>query len=130
MSPRVPARHDDRHDHIRASWRSSSSSHPRVAASWNIAWNSVESICGTFRATHWRLNRCGTSKIGTDGLYPATKSSPTFGIVCISARQGIAFTAVGLLVGRDQPARVARQKGRRVMPNQGDVHVVYAKAAK
>ena len=33
--------------HIRASWRSSSSSQPRVAASWNIAWNSVESIVGT-----------------------------------------------------------------------------------
>jgi hypothetical protein len=38
--------------HIRASCLSSSSSQPRVAASWNIAWNSVESICGTFRATH------------------------------------------------------------------------------
>jgi len=49
--------------HMRANCRSSSSSHPRVAASWNIAWNSVESICGTFRATHWRLNRLGTSKI-------------------------------------------------------------------
>ena len=34
-------------DHIRASWRSSSSSQPLVAASWNIAWNSVESIVGT-----------------------------------------------------------------------------------
>ena len=34
-------------DHIRASWRNSSSSQPLVAASWNMAWNSVESIVGT-----------------------------------------------------------------------------------
>jgi hypothetical protein len=33
-----------------------------------MAWNSVESICGTCRATHWRLNRFGTSKIATRGL--------------------------------------------------------------
>jgi len=30
----------------------------------------VESICGTFRATHWRLNRFGTSKIAIRGLCP------------------------------------------------------------
>ena len=34
-----------------------------VAASWNIAWNSVESIVGTFCDTHFRLNRSGTLKI-------------------------------------------------------------------
>jgi uncharacterized protein YdaT len=44
--------------------------------------------------------------------------------------EGNWITAVGLLVGRDQAARMARQKGRRVMPQQGDVHVVYAKARK
>jgi hypothetical protein len=55
--------------HMRASWRSSSSSQPRAAASWNMAWNSVESIVGTFSETHLRLNRCGTSKIGIGRLY-------------------------------------------------------------
>jgi hypothetical protein len=50
-------------DHIRASWRNSSSSQPLVAASWNIAWNSVESMVGTLSWTHFWLNRCGTSKI-------------------------------------------------------------------
>ena len=34
-----------------------------------MAWNSVESIVGTFSATHLRLNRCGTSKIGIGRLY-------------------------------------------------------------
>jgi hypothetical protein len=60
------ADHDDpplRSDHMRASLRSSFSVQPRVAASWNMAWNSVESIVGTFSATHFWLNRCGTWKI-------------------------------------------------------------------
>jgi len=54
-----------RSDHMRASSRSSSSVQPRVAASWNMAWNSVESIVGSFSATHFWLNRCGTLKIAT-----------------------------------------------------------------
>src|SRR5205823_5686696 len=55
--------------HMPASSRSSCSSHPLAAASWNIAWNSVESIVGTFSATHLRLKRCGTLKIATDRHY-------------------------------------------------------------
>jgi hypothetical protein len=54
---------------MRASWRNSSSSQPLVAASWNIAWNSVECIVGTLSCTHFWLNRCGTSKIATRRLY-------------------------------------------------------------
>jgi hypothetical protein len=53
--------------HIRANCRNSSSS--RVAASWNMAWNSVESICGTLRCTHCRLNRFGTSNMAMPQRY-------------------------------------------------------------
>lgn len=34
-----------------------------------MAWNS-DSIAGTFSCTHFRLNRCGTSKIGTRYSFP------------------------------------------------------------
>ena len=51
--------------HIRASCEARPR---RVAALWNIAWNSVESIVGTLSWTHFWLNRCGTSKIATRRL--------------------------------------------------------------
>jgi hypothetical protein len=34
-----------------------------------MAWNSVESICGTLRRTHCRLNRFGTSNMAMSAPY-------------------------------------------------------------
>jgi hypothetical protein len=53
--------------HRAASSRSSPSVQPRVAASWKVACNSVESIDGTLSAIHLRLNRLGTFTIRIDG---------------------------------------------------------------
>jgi|KBSMisStandDraft_5_1062788.scaffolds.fasta_scaffold30401_3 hypothetical protein len=90
--------------HISASCRSSSSSQPRVAASWNIAWNSVESICGTLRSTHCRLNRFGTSNMAM--LHRIASQSGAFGdrqLCCVHEARSrkLLARAEAAQVGRD-----------------------------
>ena len=73
---------------MRASSRSSYSSQPLVAASWNMAWNSVESIVGTLSATHLPLKRCGTLKIAQVATLPSRT-----GLIPFSSR-GVSLSGV------------------------------------